>query len=715
MPRLVKIGTRLASCNGRLLTDANGTECLCGPWTTLTACSDGETVAYVAGDFTEDGPVVRTAEGCWTVGELVTELPEGATVVSAPTQTEVASCDVCCDSVCDGPDSISVRIQGAHTDGVDHGGGFVPGDYAFDFSATLERSPSHPNLFWSHTFATEGTFEDAPVVGEAVFAYDDRPAVPMRLLHISCQITCGPGGILGVWVQARIYGRSEDGYTLWGNFGASQAAPVNLNAIPPSGAPNRTWRGSASVAGVLETTCDYPDGVELTPCGGGDVSVAAAEDVPDGASVVYDGSGCWTVGDEVPDAPIIYRRPLMSADDCEDDICETGEGPVWGRFVGCVSGLDYYAVLVEDSGDPRPVTAGDVIAGPECVEYAEEIAGTPPAAAARFTPASWAPIAEGCEAAECAALEPDIKWARFSPCVGEGDDEYAEVDSLAWDEGMVLLRGDNTCWELAEILEGDPPGGADTFEVPEGAVPMADCTSCEDLAEECQECGECNMHVEGERVGYYYSQTHIVWGVGTPTTTTRTCTGILTAADGSLTFTGDVECEDDIEIPDGAPIQTTGSCIIDSAGTKSVTVECTSPISYSGDVAGTTGVDDPGIGLCKTETVAYCEGITVVHKRRSNDAEDGIFWFWHEAGGVCHRGGLGGGGGGGEMMLRAAPPEGESLGLGDTIAKLTHATGLDKLAERAAHVLGAEDCGCARRRERLNQLVPYTRRRKGTA
>lgn len=31
MPRLVKIGTRLASCNGRLLTDANGTDCLCGP------------------------------------------------------------------------------------------------------------------------------------------------------------------------------------------------------------------------------------------------------------------------------------------------------------------------------------------------------------------------------------------------------------------------------------------------------------------------------------------------------------------------------------------------------------------------------------------------------------------------------------------------------------------------------------------------------------
>lgn len=48
-----------------------------------------------------------------------------------------------------------------------------------------------------------------------------------------------------------------------------------------------------------------------------------------------------------------------------------------------------------------------------------------------------------------------------------------------------------------------------------------------------------------------------------------------------------------------------------------------------------------------------------------------------------------------------------SQGLGDTIAKITHATGLDKVAEAVASALGQEDCGCGKRRELLNQLVPY--------
>lgn len=49
----------------------------------------------------------------------------------------------------------------------------------------------------------------------------------------------------------------------------------------------------------------------------------------------------------------------------------------------------------------------------------------------------------------------------------------------------------------------------------------------------------------------------------------------------------------------------------------------------------------------------------------------------------------------------------ESKGLGDTIAKFTHATGLDIVAEKVAHALGQEDCGCEKRREILNDLVPY--------
>ena len=51
----------------------------------------------------------------------------------------------------------------------------------------------------------------------------------------------------------------------------------------------------------------------------------------------------------------------------------------------------------------------------------------------------------------------------------------------------------------------------------------------------------------------------------------------------------------------------------------------------------------------------------------------------------------------------------ESKGLGDTIAKLTAATGIDKLVEEVAHAMGKEDCGCNKRRRRLNDLFPYKR------
>jgi len=49
----------------------------------------------------------------------------------------------------------------------------------------------------------------------------------------------------------------------------------------------------------------------------------------------------------------------------------------------------------------------------------------------------------------------------------------------------------------------------------------------------------------------------------------------------------------------------------------------------------------------------------------------------------------------------------ESKGLGDTIAKVTHVLKLDVLAEKVAHAMGEEDCGCNRRREKLNELFPY--------
>jgi hypothetical protein len=49
----------------------------------------------------------------------------------------------------------------------------------------------------------------------------------------------------------------------------------------------------------------------------------------------------------------------------------------------------------------------------------------------------------------------------------------------------------------------------------------------------------------------------------------------------------------------------------------------------------------------------------------------------------------------------------ESQGLGDTIAKVTNALGIDKLAEATAKAMGKEDCGCSKRRQKLNDLFPY--------
>lgn len=47
--------------------------------------------------------------------------------------------------------------------------------------------------------------------------------------------------------------------------------------------------------------------------------------------------------------------------------------------------------------------------------------------------------------------------------------------------------------------------------------------------------------------------------------------------------------------------------------------------------------------------------------------------------------------------------EKESKGLGDTIAKITKATGIDK----AVKAIVGEDCGCDERKETLNKLFKY--------
>lgn len=50
--------------------------------------------------------------------------------------------------------------------------------------------------------------------------------------------------------------------------------------------------------------------------------------------------------------------------------------------------------------------------------------------------------------------------------------------------------------------------------------------------------------------------------------------------------------------------------------------------------------------------------------------------------------------------------EEEAKGLGDTVARLAHAVGADKLAEVYTRVTG-RDCGCQQRQETLNRIFPY--------
>jgi len=46
-----------------------------------------------------------------------------------------------------------------------------------------------------------------------------------------------------------------------------------------------------------------------------------------------------------------------------------------------------------------------------------------------------------------------------------------------------------------------------------------------------------------------------------------------------------------------------------------------------------------------------------------------------------------------------------SQGLGDTIEKITEATGIDKVVK----FIAGDDCGCDERKEKLNKLFPYNK------
>lgn len=48
----------------------------------------------------------------------------------------------------------------------------------------------------------------------------------------------------------------------------------------------------------------------------------------------------------------------------------------------------------------------------------------------------------------------------------------------------------------------------------------------------------------------------------------------------------------------------------------------------------------------------------------------------------------------------------KSRGLGDTIEKITKATGIKAVVDKISEVTGV-DCGCQARKEALNDLIPY--------
>jgi len=51
----------------------------------------------------------------------------------------------------------------------------------------------------------------------------------------------------------------------------------------------------------------------------------------------------------------------------------------------------------------------------------------------------------------------------------------------------------------------------------------------------------------------------------------------------------------------------------------------------------------------------------------------------------------------------------KSRGLGDSIEKITKATGIKSVVNKVTKAVGVEDCGCGKRRDTLNRVFPYSK------
>lgn len=54
----------------------------------------------------------------------------------------------------------------------------------------------------------------------------------------------------------------------------------------------------------------------------------------------------------------------------------------------------------------------------------------------------------------------------------------------------------------------------------------------------------------------------------------------------------------------------------------------------------------------------------------------------------------------------------EMRGLGDVVKRVAEATRMDKVANFIAKKVGAKDCGCNARADKLNELVPFKRKKR---
>jgi hypothetical protein len=61
----------------------------------------------------------------------------------------------------------------------------------------------------------------------------------------------------------------------------------------------------------------------------------------------------------------------------------------------------------------------------------------------------------------------------------------------------------------------------------------------------------------------------------------------------------------------------------------------------------------------------------------------------------------------GNHLLKFNFMEDKSKGLGDSIEKITKATGIKSIVDAVNKARGVKDCGCNKRKEALNKKFPY--------